>query len=240
MSTGHMLSLAEHFSGVSIAGVPQMTVPVVLVETGSYLYQGYYYGDVEFPLEPGITAVIDRFLGLTSTTNTMTGKPLPADSTITVSVSGGTVVARQASIVANQLKRHGFHVTSLSSATPWGKRSETVVYHADNSVASLGAAQAVLHTIAGPAVMALGPVPAGARVRVVTGSDISVIPPASAPSTTTTVKKGHATTTTTTAITVTAPNAVKRDPAMSAPTPVTQTLQPWDPRSCGPHGTPGP
>jgi len=33
--------------------VPELTVPVVLVETpNGYLYQGYYYGDVEFPIEP--------------------------------------------------------------------------------------------------------------------------------------------------------------------------------------------
>jgi hypothetical protein len=121
-----------------------------------------------------------------------------------------------------------------------------VVFHSNNSAASLGAAQAVLHTIEGPAVMALGRTTAGATVTVLTGSDVSVIPPRRTPTTTTTAKGKHhhppATTTTkpVTQITVLDPSAVKHDTSLSAPTDVTQALQPWDPRSCGPNGTEGP
>jgi len=121
------------------------------------------------------------------------------------------------------------------------------VYHANNSAASLAAAQAVLHTIEGPAVMALGRTTAGDDVTVLTGSDVSIIAPArtSSSTTTTTIKgKHHGTTTTTTRpvtqITVVDPAAVKHDTDLSAPTDVTQALQPWDPRSCGPNGTEGP
>jgi hypothetical protein len=113
-------------------------------------------------------------------------------------------------------------------------------------VASLAAAQAVIHTIEGPAVMALGRTTAGATVTVLTGSDASVLPPPHKTTTTTTTikKKHHGGTTTTTGpptqITVVDPSAVKHDTELSAPTDVVQALQPWDPRSCGPNGTEGP
>src|ERR1019366_1989492 len=48
-SEGEMVSLARTFARTNIANVLQFTYPVIEVVTGSYLYQGYYYGDVEFP-----------------------------------------------------------------------------------------------------------------------------------------------------------------------------------------------
>jgi LCP family protein required for cell wall assembly len=247
LTTSALLSLAEHFHGVSVSSVPELTVPVVLVETPSgYLYQGYYYGDVEFPIEPGLSQTVDRFLDVGPGTNTMDGLPLPKPSSITVSVLDGTGVSNQAHVIAAGLRRRGFTVHGVGTATPFGVREETVVYHANNSDASLAAAQAVLHTIEGPAVMALGRTTAGDDVTVLTGSDVSVIAPPRTTSTTTTTMKGkhHGSTTTTTRpvtqITVLDPAAVKHDTDLSAPTDVTQALQPWDPRSCGPHGTAGP
>ncbi len=248
LSAGSLLTLAEHFHGVSVASVPELTVPVVLVETGAtgYMYQGYSYGDVEFPIEPGVTQTVDRFLDVAPDINTMDGAPLPASSSITVSVLDGTGVPNQQHVVAAGLRRLGFVIHGVGTATPFGVREETVVYHANNSDASLAAAQAVLHTIEGPAVMALGRTTAGAQVTVLTGSDVSVIAPAHTSTTTTTLRHKHhgvATTTTTrpvTQITVLDPAAVKRDTELSAPTDVTQALQPWDPRSCGPRGTAGP
>jgi LCP family protein required for cell wall assembly len=248
LTTQSLLSLAEHFHGISVGSVPELTVPVVLVETpGGYLYQGYYYGDVEFPIDPGVTQTIDRFLNVGPGTNTMDGKPLPKSSSFSVSVLDGTGIPNQAHVVAAGLRRRGFVIHGVGSATPFGVREETVVYHANNSAASLAAAQTVLHTIEGPAVMAIGRSTAGAMVTVLTGSDVSVIPPArTTPATTTTVKGKHhhpSTTTTTkpvTQITVVDPSAVKHDTSLSAPTDVTQALQPWDPRSCEPNGTEGP
>jgi LCP family protein required for cell wall assembly len=247
-STSDLLNLAEHFHGVSVGSVPELTVPVVLVETpNGYLYQGYYYGDVEFPIEPGVTQTVDRFLDLAPDVNTLDGKLLPANSTLTVSVLNGTGVANQQDVVAAALRRRGFVIHGVGTATPFGVREETVVYHANNSAASLGAAQAVLHTIEGPAVMALGRTTAGAEVTVLTGSDVSILAAPHKTSTTTTTlkRKHHATATTTTTkpvtqITVVDPTAVKNDTELSAPTDVTQALQPWDPRSCGPNGTEGP
>jgi len=249
LNAGALLSLAEHFHGVSVSSVPELTVPVVLVETGSngYLYQGYYYGDVEFPIDPGVTQTIDRFLDLGPGINTMDGKPLPKSSSFTVSVVDGSGIPNEAHVVAAGLRRRGFLIHGIGSATPFGVREETVVYHANNSPASLAAAQAVLHTIEGPAVMALGRTTAGALVTVLTGSDVSVLaPPRTTTATTTTLKRKHhgtPTTTTTrpvTQITVVDPAAVKHDTELSAPTDVTQALQPWDPRSCTPSGGEGP
>jgi LCP family protein required for cell wall assembly len=246
-TTSNLLSLAEHFHGVSVGSVPELTVPVVLVETGAsgYLYQGYYYGDVEFPIDPGVTQTVDRFLDVGPDVNTMDGQPLPTPSSVTVSVLDGSGVANQQHVVAAGLRRRGFAIHGEGTATPFGVREETVVYHANNSAASLAAAQAVLHTIEGPAVMALGRTTAGAEVTVLTGSDVSIIAPPHKSTTTTTLKKKHhgpSTTTTrpTTQITVVDPSAVKHDTQLSAPTDVTQALQPWDPRSCGPNGTEGP
>jgi LCP family protein required for cell wall assembly len=246
-STSHMLSLVEHFHAVSVSGVLEMTVPVVLVETGPYQYKGGNYGDVEFPIEPSISSVIHQFLGVTPSGNTMTGKALPKDSSVAVSVVDGTTVAAEGHSVARNLARYGFKITAVAAEAPWGKRTETVVYHRSNSAASLGAAQAVLRTLTGPAVMAIGHVIKGSVVTVITGTDLGVAPvPSTHPTTTTTVKGHHhgaVTTTTTrpvTQITVVDPNAVRHDQLLSAPTAVTQALARWDPRSCGPHNTPGP
>jgi LCP family protein required for cell wall assembly len=246
-STGHMLSLLRHFHGASVSSVPQLTMPVVLVETGSYLYKGYKYGDVEFPIEPGISTVIDQFLGLSASTNTINGRALPKDSSVSVSVVNGTTVATEGQSVARNMARYGFKISAVAHETPWGKRTETVVYHRSNSAASLGAAQAVLHTLSGPVVMAVGHVITGSQVTVVTGSDLGVLPKPSsrANTTTTSLHHGHATSTTTTTrpvtqVTVVDPNAVHHDTLLSAPTDVTQALAKWDPRSCGPNGTAGP
>jgi len=77
----------------------------------------------------------------------MDGQPLPASSTITVSVLDGTGVLNQQHVVAAGLRRRGFVIRGVGTATPFGVREETVVYHANNSATSLAAAQAVLHTI---------------------------------------------------------------------------------------------
>ncbi|HEV2428179.1 MAG TPA: LCP family protein, partial [Acidimicrobiales bacterium] len=231
-SLGEMLNLASTFHSVSVAGVPQLTVPVVLVELGSYLYQGYYYGDVEFPLQPADATVVDQFLQLSRSDNTLTGKALPAPSTISVTVRDGSNEPPRSASVLHGLSRAGFRATAAAAVAPVGKREETIVYHASNSAASIGDAEAVLHELSGPAVMAIGPTTGGADVTVVTGSD--VVTPATAPATTTTTATARTTSTTHSS------SALQRDHAFSAPTAATQALEPWDPRSCGPHGTEGP
>jgi hypothetical protein len=128
---------------------------------------------------------------------------------------------------------------------------QTIVYHASNSPASLADAQAVLHAIQGPAIMALGPVIGDSQVTVVTGDDLSIVrlasstttPTSTTVSTTTTTIKGEKPTTTTTnanvPTTVLDPPGVTTDKKLSAPTLVVQPLEPWDPRSCTATGGPG-
>src|SRR5579863_7109799 len=144
LSAGALLSLAEHFHNVSVGSVPELTVPVVLVETGltGYVYQGYSYGDVEFPIDPGVTQTVDRFLAVGPNVNTMTGKALPTPSSITVSVLNGTGIANQQHVIAAGLRHRGFDIHGVGAATPYGVREETVVFHANNSEASLADAQA--------------------------------------------------------------------------------------------------
>ncbi len=243
-SLSDMLSLASNFAGVSISSVPQVTMPVVLVETGSYLYQGYYYGDVEFPIGPAVTSVTRQFLEVTPAVNTINGAALPTPSHVSVAVYGGTGVPAQAVTTTAALRRYGFAATTAGSLPPVGTKAETVVYHASATPASIGMAEAVIEHLSGPAVMALGPT-RGADVMVVTGSDLAVVaaPHATtsvkAPSTTSAATKSTAASSTTTT-SVLDPTLVRADSQFSAPTPVAQALQPWDPRSCGPNGTPGP
>ena len=97
LTAGALLSLAEHFHNVSVGSVPELTVPVVLVETsGGYLYQGYYYGDVEFPIDPGVTQTIDRFLDV-GAEHQHDGRQAPAraGSSFTVSVVDGSGIANR-------------------------------------------------------------------------------------------------------------------------------------------------
>ena len=251
-SLSDMLSLASNFASVSVGSVPEVTMPVVLLQTGSYLYQGYYYGDVEFPIGPADSTTISQFLEVSPSTNTMNGRALPAPAHVTVSVYGGTGVAAQAVSTAATLHRFGFAASVGGSLAPVGARAETVVYHASDTPASIGMAEAVIAHLSGPAVMAIGPTRGGADVTVVTGSDLGVIAAAttSAAATHATTATGHSTTTSTkpattgvaptTTTTVLDPTLVKLDPSFSAPTAVAQPLQPWDPRSCGPNGTEGP
>jgi LCP family protein required for cell wall assembly len=63
-----MASLAVSYAGTNISAVPQYTYPVVLNEADpqngdSYQYQGYLYGDVEFPVQPGGWLAVDKLFG---------------------------------------------------------------------------------------------------------------------------------------------------------------------------------
>ncbi len=109
--------VASNFSVVSVAGVPQLTLPVVLVQTGSYLYQGYYYGDVEFPIGPAVSSVIGQFLELSASANTMNGAPLPTPSHVSVSVYGGTGVAAQVTRGTRWQSTSAVHANATAEAS---------------------------------------------------------------------------------------------------------------------------
>jgi len=226
-SASEMVSMVLDFHGVDPNKAPQLTLPVQVDQFGSYLYEGAYYGDIEFPSSVQDDQVIDQFLGIGPTVDTMTGLPLPAPSSVTVSVLNGTGVTNQAADTGTALGALGFKVVGLGDSPPVGSESETVVYFAHKTAADQAAAQAVARSLSGAVVTALGPTTDGAQVTVVTGSQFTVDPPP-APATATTAAPASTATTATPATTTTSPAGA----AFQAPTAAVTPLQPWDPRAC--------
>jgi LCP family protein required for cell wall assembly len=248
---GKMVSLAKTFAHTSIANVPQFTYPVSDVETGSLLYQGYYYGDVVFPIQPNGARAVDTILDVKSGMDSFTGKALPSPSSVKMTVENGTGVTNQAALIANPLRAKGFDVLSTADVTSDGPVSETVVWYGgpppprngDWSSPNLAAAESVLNQLAGPAILGYNPhdVTAGATVTVQTGTSLTVA--ATTTATTTTTKAAHSSKTTTTTTspgtTTTAPEppGMRGNADFTAPSAVDQSLQPWDPRACNAAGT---
>jgi LCP family protein required for cell wall assembly len=230
-----MVNLVTTFHSVSIDSVPQLTLPVAVATFGNYHYQGSTsgYGDVEFPVEGQGQSAIDQVLGISATTDSMTGKPLPPASSVTVSVVNGSGVTNQATDTSAALGALGFKMVGLGDATPVAPYAETVVYYGSRAPAVVAAAQAVARSMTGQVILGYDPTQVldGAQVTVVTGTDFAVnAPPTSSTPTTAVTGSGGASTTTTTASGAGA--------AFTAPSPTTQNLQPWDPRACPAGATP--
>jgi len=244
MSASHMVNLALTYHGVSIHNAPQLSVPVLVDQFGNYIYQGGDYGDIEFPSQPQDQSVVDQFLGVPATTDTMNGTSLPAPSSVTVSVLNGSDTYNQATGTATALGQLGFKIVGTGDSTPVGQQAETTVTYAKMTPANEAAAQAVAHSMTGSVIMALGPTTDGAQVTVTTGTNFAVNPPAPPPSATATSSAPNQTTTTTT--TPAAPAPTTTTPAtidngeFSAPSQAVEALAPWDPRSCTPSGGEGP
>lgn len=256
---GEMVSLAEAFHAVSISAVPQDTYPVVLnfsdpANGYSYLYKGGFYGDVEFPVQPGGWQTEDQIFGVQPGFSTWTGAPLPPPSAFHVSVVDGSDVPNQQTTIAAQLRGKGYDVTATGVRTPVGSSAETVVWYggpppppnADWHSASLEAALRVMTDLEGPVTLGYDPalVLPGSMVTVQTGNDVSVAtkdwtaPPTTtttiAGTTSSTLASSSTTTTHPTTVTVPDPPGVNTDPTLSKPSSVASPLMPWDPRACTP------
>jgi LCP family protein required for cell wall assembly len=231
-----MVNLVLTYHGVNIQNAPQLTLPVQVDQFGDYYYKGSDYGDVEFPVQPEDQQVVNQFLGVSPTTDTMGGGSLPTPSSVTVSVLNGSDVYDQAGITALGLGQLGFHIVGTGDTASVGQQAETVVTYDQLTPTDETAAQAVADSISGAVILAYGPTTDGAQVTVTTGTDFSVNPPSTS-STTTTVGAGSSTTPTTTTTTTTTTPASSAD--FSAPTSSVQPLSPWDPRSCTASGGPG-
>jgi LCP family protein required for cell wall assembly len=221
-SVNDMARLLLEFHSINIDSVPQLTLPVALVtdpatSSGDLIYEGGDYGQVEFPASTPDQSVIDQVLGVKSDVDTMTGKPLPPASAVTVSVVNGTGQANQAADTASALAALGFKTVGLANATPTGDVAETVVYYGSRSPAIEAAAEKVVHSLSGAVIMAFDPaeVVDGAEVTVVTGTQFTVDSP-------------------TGAVVTTPPTSS----AIAAPTPASSSLRPWDPRACPPGAKP--
>jgi LCP family protein required for cell wall assembly len=228
-SLGSMFGLVLTFHGVNANTAPQQTLPVIVLSSLSYNYKGYDYGNVELTSQPQDTQTISSFLGISGNTDTMTGKALPAPSSVTVSVLNGTGLSEQAGQTASSLRALGFNVVGSGDSSSTGSPSETTVLY--SSPSHLGEAESVLHELSGTATIGMGPTADGAAVTVVTGSNFSVaVPPSSgsAPPSGNTGNSGSSA------------SSGGSGPALTAPTPPTQPLAQFDPRSCTASGGEGP
>jgi LCP family protein required for cell wall assembly len=232
-SVNDMSNLVLDFHSVNIDAVPQLTLPVAVVDDpdgtgGSLEYQGSSYGDVEFPVQSQDQSVIDQVLGIGATTDSMTGSPLPAPSAVTVSVTNGSGVTNQATDTSTALAALGFHTVGVGDAAAVGDVAETVVYYGSRSAATEAAAESVTRSMTGSVIMAYDPsqVTDGAQVTVVTGTQFAV----NAPATSTTTTPGTSTTPTT--------SPSSSSSAIEAPSPSNPSLAPWDPRACAAGATP--
>ncbi|MGP0031283.1 MAG: LCP family protein [Acidimicrobiales bacterium] len=235
-SVNDMADLVLDFHSVNINSVPQLTLPVAEVtdpdgDDGDLIYQGEPYGQAEFPAEAQDQATIDQVLGVGPTVDTMTGAPLPAPSSVTVSVENGTGADDQATDTASALSALGFHTVGVGDISPVGDVSETVVYYGSRAPATEAAAEAVARALTGSVILGYDPslVTDGAQVTVVTGTQFSVNAPP-APSTST----GASTTTAPPTTSTTSPAAS----AIAPPSSATSNLAPWDPRACPAGATP--
>jgi LCP family protein required for cell wall assembly len=230
-STTDMVSMVLNFHDVNVNKAPQLTLPVQVDQFGDYVYDGGDYGDIEFPSNVQDDQVIQQFLGVGPSTDTMTGARLPSPSTVTVSVLNGTGVSGQAGDTSTALAALGFKTVGTGDSPPVGVEAETVVYFAHKTAADQAAAQLVAKSLSGAVITALGPTVDGAQVTVVTGSQFAVNAPAAATPTTT----GSSAVSTTTAPSSSSTTTTTTDPADAAfqpPTAAVEPLQPWDPRAC--------
>jgi hypothetical protein len=222
-----MFGLVLTFHGVDPNATPQQTMPVIVLSSLSYFYKGYDYGNVELASQPNDLQAISSFLGVGPDRDTMTGKPLPPPGSVTVSVLNGTGRSGQAGQTASGLQALGFNVVGEGNTSAGGSVSQTIVYY--SSPSHLAEAERVLHSLSGAATLGRGPTIDGADVTVVTGSDFSVntTPPSgTAPSTGGTSASSS--------------GAGASSGSLTAPTPPTQPLAPFDPRSCTASGGEGP
>jgi LCP family protein required for cell wall assembly len=227
-STSAMVDLMQQFHSVNMSTAPQFTLPISTTTFGGYVYKGYGMGNVVFPSQPSDQQIIDKFLGQSSSINTMTGRPLPAPRLVSVSVTNGSGIPQQATKTSEGLQAFGFNVSeTLGSAAPVSSQAqETVVYYANTS--TVGDAEAVANQLSGPVILSQNAsmVASGVNVTVVTGTGLSVnAPPTSVP----TAAAKSSSTPTTPAATAAATTALT---GLEPPSPGVQGLSPWDPRAC--------
>jgi LCP family protein required for cell wall assembly len=232
-SLSSMFGLVTTFHGINTQKAPQNTLPVVVLSSLNFYYQGYDYGNVELTSQPNDLQAVDSFLGIGADRDTMTGRPLPSPGSVTVSVLNGTGQTGQAGQTGSALQALGFNTVAEGDSPSTGSLSETTVLY--SSSRHLGQAEQVLHSLSGAVTLGLGPTTDGADVTVVTGSNFSVNARArgkgSSSSAGTSAKSSGGTATT-------APSSSAS--SLGTATPSSQALAPFDPRSCTASGGEGP
>ena len=250
-----MVHLARVVAGVSVTSVAQETFPVVSIAQSPYMYLGYNYGDVVFPVNPTGSQLINSLFGVTSNQSVFTGGALPAPSSFKLSVEGGAGSPSQVSTVGAQLSARGFKVVAEGSRVPTDAITETVVWYGGDAPPANGnwnnpgllAAESVSRYLTGPVIMGYNPaeVTPGSLVTVQTGTGLAVSTAATAvkQSTPTRVHAASATTTSRatpaapTATTSVIPSGIATNPAFGVPSATNPNLEWYDPRSCNSAGT---
>jgi LCP family protein required for cell wall assembly len=238
-SVSDMVHLLLVFHSVDINSVPQLTLPVQVVSDpdgvgGSLQYDGYRYGDVEFPAAAQDLPAIEQLLAIGVTTDSMTGRPLPSPSSVALSVLNGTGASNQASTTAASLSTLGYHVVGIGDSAPVGDVEETYVYYGSRARAAEAAAESVARSMSGSVIMGYDStkVTNGAQITVVTGSQFSVAAPAPAGDEPTTAVTS---TTTSSTLGTSSSNTIG---AIQAPSPAASKLAAWDPRACASDAKP--
>ena len=236
--TSSMLQLMEELHGVNVDNVPQTMLPIATTNFGSYEYEGDDFGDVVFPVEPNDQQTINQFLGVSNSTDTMTGSPLPSPSAVAVNVVNGSGTAGQASTVSSGLNALGFNVVGQpGTATPVSDQAqETYVAYGGSSTEA--DAEAVARQLSGYVILDDNPslVTSGSTVTVITGTGVTVNAPASSSSTS---SSSSSSSSTSSSASSSSSSSASGDlttgdstGALAAPSASTQALAAWDPRAC--------
>ncbi len=233
LSTTALIQLAEEFHSVNIGNIPQYTLPISTTTFGDYIYAGLDYGYIAFPVEQIDQQIINKFLGVSNSTDTMTGNPLPSPSSINVNVVNGSGTPNQASQTASALQALGFNIVGKNgTATPLSSETvETVVNYAGSSTEA--DAEAVARQLTGPVILSQNAtmVTPGSAVTVLTGTGVTVNSPPSNASASTPSSSAQSSASTSAASSSTNAAVVT---GLAVPNSATQPLAPWDPRACTP------
>ena len=215
-----LISLALAFHNTNPATVPTATLPVFEVP-GDFAYHGTSgYGSVVFPVAPSDYSVIRSQLGL----------PTPAITPgTTVSVLNGSGINQQATQTGAALTQLGFNVVNVGDATQASSPAETIVYYTPGHQTQ---AEALTARLTGNVVMGeLPSLPSGTDLQVVTGTYLSVQPPASASSGSSTSGGGATGTSTGSGASSSSGSSSSSVPSTDV-TPATEPLPSYDPRAC--------
>ncbi len=163
-----MIHLVLDFHSLNPNSVPTKTLQVFEVP-GDFTYDGVPgYGSVVFPVSPNDYTLIDQALGIT---------PPAIKAGTTVSVLNGSGTYDQAGQVGQALSALGEDVVNVGDApTISSNPAETIVYYAPGEQQQ---AEALMPYLNGNAVMGELALPAGTDLEVVTGTYLTVSPPAS-------------------------------------------------------------
>jgi LCP family protein required for cell wall assembly len=168
LSVSTMLNLLRAYGGLNPDTTPELTLPVTLVPSADYHYEGGSYGSVVFPSQPADAQTIATFLNAAPTAG-----PPPAVQVVDRSGVGAGPRTAEA------LRRAGFNVTSERASYAPGFPSETVVRYRPGD---LPAAQEVLGSLAGAALLFADAQTPPSTIVIDVGSVINVVSPGAGPS----------------------------------------------------------